>query len=379
MAQRLLVLSASIGAGHVKAAEALCQGFTEQYGGEACHLDFFRYSTPKFSRLIEQAYYVVTKHTPAVYKLLYNIEDRRNSPIRKMEVYLGVKKYRAMLEHYQPDVIISTHFLPASVVSFMYPQYPIPNGVVLTDFVSHPMWVYPNNQMFFVAHEGMAEELRRLNVEDSRIRVTGIPVRPMFTQALDKKALRDKLRLDPTLPVILLMSGGNAIGPLAEALEALSKVEEGFQVVAVAGRNRQIFRDLKEVFESLGLRGKVLGFIDNVNEWMAVADLLVSKAGGLTVTEALASGLPMLIIRPTPGQEDGNTQFLTAAGAAIHLKSMSELDKAVHELLSSPGRLESMREQALHYARPNATSDILQGIQELIQMKKKDQDAIPFA
>ncbi|HEX2952419.1 MAG TPA: glycosyltransferase [Bacillota bacterium] len=365
MAKRILILSASIGAGHVKAAEALCQSYVANFSGEACNLDFFRYSTPLISRWVEQAYYLVTKHTPAVYKLLYEIEDRPNSPIKKVEAYIGLKKYRAMIESYRPDAIICTHFLPAAVASYMYPKYPIPNGVVLTDYISHPMWVHANNQMFFVAHEGMVEELKNLGVAEEKVKVTGIPIRPMFSQCLDKRSLREKLHLDPDLPLILLMSGGNAIGPLDEAAEALAKVNGEFQVVAITGRNRKYFHELKHVFSQTHLRGRVLGFIDNIHEWMAASDLLISKAGGLTVSEALASGLPMLLIRPTPGQEDGNTRFLTDAGAGIYLKNLSELQDAVENLIKNPEILVAMGKQARSIARPNAATEILQTMLEL--------------
>lgn len=365
MAKRLLVLSASIGAGHVKAAEALCQSYTQNFGGEACHLDFFRYSTPRFSHWVEQAYYLVTKHTPAVYKLLYEIEDRPNSPIKKFEPYIGLKKYRAMLESFRPDIILCTHFLPAAVVSYMYSKYPIPNGVVLTDYVSHPMWVHDNNQIFFVAHEGMVDELKALGVAEEKVKVTGIPVRPMFVQRGEGQKLRIKFHLDPNLPVILLMSGGNAIGPLAEALESLAAIDGEFQVVAVTGRNRKTFHELKEVFAQSNLRGRVLGFVDNIHEWMAAADLLISKPGGLTVSEALASGLPMLLIRPTPGQEDGNTRYLTDAGVGIYLKDLSDLNRVVENLIHHPEILVEMGQQAQKIARPNATMDILKAMVEL--------------
>lgn len=366
MAHRILVLSASIGAGHVKAAEALCRAYTEQFGGEAYHLDFFRYSTPTFSRWVEQAYYLVTKHTPSVYKLLYTLEERPNSATKKMEVYIGVKKYRELLATYRPDAIISTHFLPAAVVSHMYKRFPIPNTVLLTDYVSHPMWIYPNAHRFFVAHSGMMDELVRFGVDSNIVRVTGIPVRPCFGQVQNQQALREKLKLAPKLPVVLIMSGGNAIGPLVEVLGALSKVSQDFQVVAIAGRNRQVYREMNRTLKALRLNGRILGYTENIHEWMAASDLLISKAGGLTVSEALTSGLPMVIIRPTPGQEDGNTVYLTEAGAGIHLKDVSMLSETVDGLLKEPEKLKAMREAALSLAKPQAVKDILQEVENVI-------------
>lgn len=359
MKKRLLVLSAPIGAGHVKAAEALCQVHVDKFGGEAFHVDFFRYANPKLSRLVEQGYYLMTKHTPSVYKLMYNLEDHPISPIKNLERYLGVRKYRELIKEFQPDIILSTHFLPAAVTSYMYANMPIPNGVVLTDYVSHRMWIYPNTQRFFVAHEGMRDELRQMDVEDARICVSGIPIRPCFSQQFDRAALRKTLKLDPHLPVILMMSGGNAIGPLIEILENFSHLKEGFQVAAITGRNQKMYREMRHLMRTLGLRGRVIGFANNMHEWMAGSDLLISKAGGLTVSEALTVGLPMLVIKPTPGQEDGNTAFLTQAGAALYLKDVAELNPVISELLNNPPKLTAMSQAAKRLGRLNAAETIL--------------------
>ncbi|MCL6590621.1 MAG: glycosyltransferase [Firmicutes bacterium] len=370
MSKRLLVLSVHIGAGHFKAGEALCKAYTKEFGGEAYHMDFLRYSSPTLGRWVEEAYYLITKHTPSVYKFIYNMAERPNTPLIKTEVYLWPKKYRRLVEEYQPDAVICTHFLPAAVASHMYSELPIPNGVVLTDFTSHPMWVNQNNGLFFVAHDGMRNELRQLGVEDSRICVSGIPISPYFLDRYDSRLLREKLQLSQDLPVILAMSGGNAIGPLVEVLEELSPLKEKVQVVAIAGRNRQSFRELRLTMKLLGLQGRVMGFVDNIHEWMAASDLLISKAGGLTVAEALASGLPMLVIRPTPGQEDGNTEFLTGAGAAIHLKHVSELKGTVTDLLQNPLKLEAMRSRAKSLGRPEATVIILTEMIKMIEARE---------
>lgn len=370
MKNRLLVLSAAIGAGHVKAGEALCEAYTQYYGGEAQHMDFFRYSSPTFSRWVEQTYYLVTKHTPSVYKYLYRLADRPTSPVTHTEIYWGLKKYRQLIKEYRPDAIISTHFLPAAVVSHMYPRFPIPNGVVLTDYVAHWAWASSNTTRYFVAHDGIARELQQMGIEPSRIQATGIPIRPCFSQLYNRQELRAKLGMDPSLPLFLIMSGGNAVGPLVEVLQEMSQINADFQVAAIAGRNQRSFHELQRVLVESGLRGRVLGFVDNIHEWMATSDLLISKAGGLTVTEALAVGLPMLIVRPTPGQEDGNTQFLTSAGAAKHIKNISELTPAISALLENPGQIKIMSHNAKKLARPKATEQILTSIEQIIAQSR---------
>jgi processive 1,2-diacylglycerol beta-glucosyltransferase len=369
MKNRLLILSTSIGAGHAKAGEALCEAYVSHCGGEAFHIDFLRYTSPTFGPWVEQTYYALTKHTPSVYKLLYKLADRPNSPVKKSEVYIGLSKYKELLKEYRPDAIIATHFFPAAVISYLYPRFPIPNGLVLTDYTAHHIMINSHTNLLFAGHERMVDELKGFGVEESRIRVTGIPVRSCFAGELNRRAARIKLELDPDLPVILIMSGGNAIGPLVDVLETLGRLTEKFQVIAIAGHNQKSYQELQEVLAAVGLRGRILGFVDNVHEYMAAADLLVSKAGGLTVAEALAVSLPMLIIRPTPGQEDGNTLFLTNAGAALHLKSIAELEPVVGELLREPVKIEMMRNNAAKIGKPKAAEAIVQEMDGLIAEK----------
>lgn len=365
MKNRLLILSASIGAGHTKAGEALREVYAANHDGEAYHVDFLRYATPILGPLVEQFYYTLTKHTPAVYKLLYQLVDHPNSPIKKSEVYFGLSKYKKLLKEYRPDAIIATHFFPSAVISYMYPYFPIPNCLVITDYIAHHILVNANTDLFFAAHQGMAGQLKLLGVEESRIKVSGIPIRPCFGLELDQRAIRAKLELDPDLPVILIMSGGNAIGPLVEVLEVLGRLAEKFQVIAIAGHNQKSYLELRQVLTAVGLNGRIMGFVDNVHEYMAASDLLISKPGGLTVAEAIAEGLPMLIIRPTPGQEDGNTLFLTNSGAALHLKSVAELEPVLGDLLREPVKIEVMKRNARSIARPHAADTILTDMEHL--------------
>lgn len=360
--KKLLVLSASIGAGHVSAAEALCQAYREQYGGEVRHIDFLRYVSPRLSTLVEQAYYLMTKRVPFLYKFIYQLEDRPPALSQKLDGFIGASKYIDLIQEFQPDAIISTHFLPAAVVSYMYKRFPILNGVVLTDYVPHRLWIYPHNQLLFVAHAQMKETLQRLGVNPVRVKVTGIPVHSTFQQKFDQRAIREKLQLPVDQPLLLLMSGGNANGPLMQVLASLRPLRDQVQVVTITGKNRQAYEDIQFGLEKLQLPWRVLGFVDNMHEWMAAADLLISKPGGLTVTETLISGLPMLIIRPTPGQEDGNTEFLVNSGAGIYLERVEEVSSLLGELLAHPDRLAAMSEKAKSLAQPDAAGRILQEI-----------------
>lgn len=364
--KRLLILSASIGAGHMRAGDALSRVYEERFDGRAYHVDFLRYALPGFGRMVEGSYYFTTKYIPFLYKFLYYLEDRPNSLFKKAEILLGLKKCDELVRRYRPQAILSTHPFPALVVSELYSRIPVPSGVVLTDYVSHSVWANPYTQRFFVAHPAMVEQLVREGAPRERIRVTGIPLQPCSVVLGDRREVRQKLGLDPSLFTILVMSGGNAIGPMAEVLKALDHLGTGFQVIVITGRNQGAFRELQALTAALGLRGKVLAFVDNVPEYMAASDLLISKPGGLTVSEALAAGLPFLIIRPTPGQEDGNTRFLERAGCGIYLKNPSVIRDCVAGLFREPSRLKLMRRNALQLAKPDAAIAILTEMDRLI-------------
>ena len=369
MAKRLLVLSASIGAGHLKAAEAICGAFKECYPeNDAVHVDFLKYCDPVVSKLLEESYYFLTSRLAWVYGFIYEKQGRRPEPfIKKEQVLLAIGKYRKFLDEYQPDMIVSTHFFPAAVVSYYYPKYPVPNAVILTDYAAHPMWVYPHVGRYFVACPEMVDELWKYGVDKEKIKVTGIPVRPQFRLTLSPAQLRAEKGLPPDRPVILVMSGGNAIGPLMEILEVLNRVPEDFIAVVITGKNEKTRRTLAEAKESFHFTLHLPGYVDDMHKWMRLADFLISKAGGLTVSEALAVGLPMLVVRPTPGQEEANTEFLLKGGAGYYLKELEELEPVVRQLLKDPVKLAELRENAAGLGKPEAAGEI---IKELVKLEE---------
>jgi len=366
LAKKLLVLSAAIGAGHLKAAEALCQAFEDFSGnGEAVHLDFLKYCGPRFSRMIEESYYFITKYMSGVYRLLYEIADKPEAIAKRNQILLALRKYREFITEYKPDVILSTHFFPASVVSHYYHKYPIVNGVILTDYEAHPMWVYPNVHRFFVAHPGMVEELTHLGAPRERIRVSGIPIRPEFGQAFQEEEYRTEKGIPEGIPVLLVMSGGNAVGPLNEVLDALDRVTGDFYTVVITGKNERVRQELEAKKGKYGFGLKILGYVEDMHKWMGLADLLISKAGGLTVSEVLAVGLPLLVVKPTPGQEEANVRYLEEHQAGLYVRNPEQLGSVLMELLGNPVKLSFLKKNALKLGKPNAARTIIEKMLEI--------------
>jgi processive 1,2-diacylglycerol beta-glucosyltransferase len=363
----ILILSTSFGAGHVRAAEALRDACRElDPDGRVEIIDFLRTFNHYLSRVAEEAFYAMTKHTPRMYKFFYEVESLSASRLARVETRLGRGMLLRILDEIRPDAVISTHFLPAGVLDRLGERVKVPQGVVLTDYESHPLWLYPGVDAYFVAHSAMRKELTASGVEPERIHVTGIPIKAEFGAVYDQEALRRKLLNRTDLPLVLVASGGRGIGPLLEVLAALDQVEVPVQVAVVAGRNPVLVRRLREFARGLRVPTQILGFIDNIHEWMAISELMIGKAGGLSVSEAIAANLPMVIVRPTPGQEEGNTKYLTWHGAAIHLPDLDDLGAALNLLLGAPERLADMRRAAARIARPNAAREVVQTMLGLV-------------
>ena len=362
MVDRLLVLSASIGAGHLKAAEAVCGAFKDCHPEKDVVHGILKYCDPVVSKLLEESYYFLTSRLAWVYGFIYE-RAPPGTVGQKEQVLLALGKYK-FLEEYRPDMIVSTHFFPAAVVSYYYPKYPVPNAVILTDYASHPMWVYPHVGRYFVACKEMVDELWTYGVDKEKIKVTGIPVRPQFSLTLSPAELRAEKGLPADRPVILVMSGGNAIGPLMEILEVLARVPEDFTAVVITGKNEKTRKALAEAKEKFHFTLHLPGYVNDMHKWMRLSDFLISKAGGLTVSEALAVGLPILVVRPTPGQEEANTDFLLKAGAGYYLKDLEELAPVVEELQrpSETCRIAGERGQA---RKPGAAREIIKELEKL--------------
>ncbi|MGE5507731.1 MAG: MGDG synthase family glycosyltransferase [Chitinophagales bacterium] len=367
----ILILSTSFGAGHVRAAEALRDACREiDPKGRVEIIDFLRTFNKYLSRVAEEAYYAMTKHTPRVYKFFYEVESRPASRLKSVESRLGRGMLLRIIDEIKPDCVISTHFLPAGVMDRLGERVQIPQGVVLTDYESHPMWLYPGADAFFIAHPGMRRELISSGVDPAKIHVTGIPIKAEFSQEHDREALRRRLLARTDLPVVLVTSGGRGIGPLMEVLEALDRVEVPVQVAVVSGRNPVLARRLQEFSRGLRVPTQILGFVNNIHEWMSIAEVMIGKAGGLSVSEAIAAGLPMVIVAPTPGQEEGNTNYLTWHGAAIHVAELEDLGPALNLLLSTPERLSDMRRAAHRIARPSAAREVVQTMLRLVDERR---------
>jgi processive 1,2-diacylglycerol beta-glucosyltransferase len=233
--------------------------------------------------------------------------------------------------------------------------------------VVHPFWIHRNIDAYAVATNAMRQTLVNRGVGPKRVTVTGIPIDARFAQRADRPAVRRRLGLAPDRTTLLLMGGGVGIGPLENAITAIDRLQHELQVVVVVGKNPTLERRLADSATGLTHPVKVVGFVSNVFDYMQAADVLVSKPGGLTSSEALAAELPFVMLRPLPGQEERNTRYLESGGAGIRAQTTRELVHALDGLLSNAHALGAMRERARRLAKPAAAEDVAAIIRGLVE------------
>jgi processive 1,2-diacylglycerol beta-glucosyltransferase len=374
MFKKVLILSASVGAGHLRAAEALEKAFRQANAAEEIrNIDVLEYTNPLFRRLYGKAYIDMVGAMPEVLGWMYDSLDKpwQNERRRLALDRLNTQPLIKLLKNYQPDIAVCTHFLPAEIISWLKAKDKIsfPQAIVVTDFDVHAMWLCHHFEQYFVALEETSVHLEKLGIPKETITVSGIPIDPLFAGHKDKAAMREKYDLEKDKLTILVSAGGFGVGNVEHLLEALSDLKTPSQVLAICGRNEE----LKTKLEKLAVRKlnnktvtfKPIGYTKAMDEYMSAADLIVGKPGGLTTSEALAKGLIFVIVNPIPGQEERNSDHLLEKGCAIKCNNLPVLAYKIDELINDQARFETMKANVLRFARPNASREIVEKLSNL--------------
>jgi len=352
---RILILSASAGAWHNRAAEAIRESAKAYCPGvETEWIDTLKYTNKVFSKLYEQSYVWMASYSPSLWGILYkqagkNSEHKKINQLIELHDRLTYRKLMEHVEEFKPDVAICTHFLPANVL--LAKRVGIPVYLVITDFDAHALWVHKKARGYFVASDEVKVQLARYGYPSAQIRTTGIPIHPVFSQ--------ETTRETSSKPQILFISGGFGMGHMEEALERILAIPLPFSLTVVAGKNESMRKKLEKI---AGGRAIIHGFVTNVHDLMGKSDLIITKAGGLTVSECLAKKLPMVIFSPIPGQEECNADYLLEHGCTVKARTLDVLDYKVLELLENPARLDMMRRACGAVARASAGRDVLRHI-----------------
>lgn len=360
------MLSASIGGGHVACAKALEAAFAGR-GSEVRHVDLLEHTALPFRRLYRQAYFDLVRNVPDLVEWVGRRMDRRPTEALSLQRRLRARVVRMLsyempriIDRFAPHSVVHTHFLgPEVMAGRMRRRAPLPQAEVITDFFAHSLWLQPGIARYFVAIEEVKVHLVSAGVDEPRVRVTGIPVDPAFAELPDRATARSRLGLLEHRDVLLLMAGGLEEEDLTGVLEQLTGLKRPLDVEVVTGRSQRLARVASRFVElSEAVRVRVHGLVSDVPLRMAAADIAITKPGGLTSSEALAAGLPLLLVSPYPLQEEANATVLLENGAALRVEPLSTLPFKLVRLLEERERLDAMREAARRLGHPDAAARV---------------------
>lgn len=366
-AKKLLIMSVSAGMGHVRAAEAIrACALQHPEVAEVVHLDAMDFVSAGFRKVYTDFYVKLVDKAPTLWGYLYNHthEAKADSSLERLRRALermNARALRRQIRALRPDAIICTHFLPAEMLARLIHlgELSCPVWVQVTDFDLHRLWVHEGMAGYFAANDEVAFRMQAQGIAERNIEVTGIPIIPAFGQALSRSVCAAEYRLDPAQPTVLLMGGGAGVGSLETIAQRLMRLEQRFQLLVLAGRNQQALSNLQALALEHPERLFPQGFTGVVERLMACADLVITKPGGLTTSECMAMGLPMIVNSPIPGQEERNADYLLEQGVALKAFDGATLEYRVRRLLDQPALMATMRERSRALGRPDAAQRVL--------------------
>src|SRR6266571_2055216 len=363
---RILIATVTAGAGHLQAAAALEEAWRAARPEDVVeNVDLLDYVSRLQRKVYVQGYVKLVEHAPELWGMVFKKTDnpallRKVARFRRGFAERTNKKFVKHLKAFKPDAVVCTHYLPVEIMAHLERKGFNPMTVcVVTDFEAHALWMEQAVDLYCVAAEETKASLVARGAKAENLVVTGNPIAPKFSGLPNPRAVRKNYGLRDDLPDLLVLGGGFGMGPVARILSALDRIERDCQILVVAGRNEKLRRDL--ACGNYRHPTRVLGFVSNMHELMAVADLIVTKPGGLTSSEALAMGRPLLILDPIPGQEAANSDFLLEHGMAVKVNRAEDLPYRIEQLLGSK-KLAEMAKAAKALGRPKAARAICEEV-----------------
>lgn len=366
---RILIFYGSYGGGHLSASRSIRDYIQSNHpDSEIMMVDCIEYINKLFNKVTTKAYVDFSKNARWIWKQLYygsesgGLARISNSINRIMAIKLD-----KLIQEFCPTLIISTHPFSSQMCAILKQKGKLSCtlATVMTDYAPHNQWLVAHEfvDYYFVAHEGMKEQLIERGVEPNKIYATGIPLSNRFLLNYDKPKILQEYNLSPDKKTILFFCGGEygfGKDKTFNRLKAIIDTFPNLQVIAIAGRNEKMKERFDALVEETNSRNtvKILSYTNQVPELMSVSDLVITKPGGLTTTESLASGLPLIIIDPLPGQEEENADFIEKSGAGIWIKENDDIQNILFDVLGNTYKLQDMKIRARLIAKKNSTKDI---------------------
>lgn len=359
---RVLIVTVTAGSGHLQAAAALEQWWKEDRPDDSVQtVDLLDFGSLLHKRFHAEGYVKLIEHAPELYALVFKKTDNPELVKKLGEFRQGFarrtnKKFIQYLTEFQPRVVVCTHYLPLEVIGSLKAEGSrIFTVCVVTDFEAHAFWMASSVDLYCVAAPETKSSLVARGAPERSVAVTGIPIAKLFSEPINTRSVRKRYGLRTDLPVLLVLGGGFGLSPVAAILEQLDRVDSLFQTIVVTGRNEELRREI--ACQDRRHPTDVFGYVSNMHELMAACDLILTKPGGLTTSEALTLGKPIMVLNPIPGQEAANSDFLLERGAATKLNRVEDLPPRLEQLLGSQ-RLSTLARAARKLGQPHAARNI---------------------
>ena len=356
---KIIIAYASAGGGHTKAAEAIYNYFKSQGNVEIKLVDILENSNPFFKDAYIHGYSFLVNYLPLVWSLSFYLTY--SAKFRKFSKWLAsvldianTRGFRRFLIEENPDYIICTHFSPPHVASFLKKSKKITSKIiaVITDFGVHPFWISESTDIYAVASDYTREKLLLEGIEEQRIKVIGIPIDTKFSLIYDKLNLCSKFGMQPDKFTVLITTGSFGMGPIEEIVDLLYK---DVQIIVVCAHNKSLYQRLKQRnYASLF----VFGFVNNIEELMAISDTIIAKPGGLTISESLSMELPLIFVTAIAGQETENIKFLSSYNVGTCLENAEDIKNTILEFKNNPSKIQATKESIRKIKKPNAVKDL---------------------
>ena len=360
-----MILAAGVGSGHNQAASAVEAALaTLGADDEVRRLDILETTNEVFNRLYDDAYFALVAETPWLVGWGYDQADppfKLRSMVNWLE-QLNTIPFLREVRDYDPDLVICTHFLPARLVSIMLARRQLRAAltVVTTDYDFQGLWLTSPFSHLFAAREESRQYLTSIGIPSDRVSACGIPVRPGLGDPVDREAVLKRFDLRPDLPVVLISAGASGGAYTTQVIAQTLRMTTPFQAVVVCGRNTELKASIQAQVAGRAESYRVLGYTTEMADLMRISSLFVGKPGGLSSSECMATGLPMVIINPIPGQEVRNSDYLLEEGAAVRCNYATTVGHKIDQLLADPERLERLAANARRVGRPDAGGDVAQ-------------------
>jgi len=370
---KVLFLSVSTGGGHIKAAKALKDVVISKYPYAECIIiDTLKYINPIIDKLVVGTYLSLVKNIPYFYGNLYKLSEYSKGINNLTNAFskLLAKYIINLIRDFNPSLIVCTHTIPLQMVSYLKTKkiISVPIVAIVTDYANHPFWHLPNIDALIVPDNHVKTDMVKTGIPHNIIYPLGIPLMEDFTYKTNKTEIRKILRIEDKLTA-LIMGGSLGIRSVYNSFKLLINSERDIQIIVLTGENTKLKKKIELELLNYPVckqkNVKVFGYTDNVSVLMDAADFIITKAGGLTISEALAKELPIFLISPIPGQEERNAAFLIDSGAAVEISTEDNIDEILNNTIFNPQKLSLMKHKARLLARPYATHDTVRLLETL--------------